>query len=90
MSKLTETVCIKVSKEVKDFLDDLDNSSDFIRSLIRQSMMMNEDLSEHFEIVTRDGEDFYTFDEDRLEDTLTKISKETFLNAMDLFIKRNK
>jgi len=88
MSKLTESVSIKVSKETKQFLDSIDNSSDYIRSLIRHSMIMNNELSEHFEIVTRDGDEYYSFDEEKLEDTLKEIASETFKNALSTIIKQ--
>jgi len=38
MSNLTETFCFKVSKEMKSFLDGLENPSNYARSLIESDI----------------------------------------------------
>jgi len=41
MSKLTETVCIKVSEDDKEFLDSLENKSKFIRNFVNTYSIAN-------------------------------------------------
>ncbi len=66
MSKLTETFCFKVSKEMKSFLDDTENTSDYVRQLIAQNMRIREKVKDISSLEDLDGEMCYAYDEDEL------------------------
>lgn len=68
MSKLTETFCFKVSKEMKIFLDDTDNSSKYVRQLILQNMRIRDKAKEISSLEDVDGEMVYAYDEESLDE----------------------
>lgn len=88
MSKLTETVCIKVSKETKSFLNDLDNSSEFIRRLILRSQKVKSEISSITEFLVQDGDRMISFDEKRLEEIIKETSESIILEIFDQVINK--
>lgn len=71
MSKLTETFCLKVSKEIKSFLDRTDNSSDYVRQLILQNMRIRNKVESISSIENIDGKNYVAYDEDKLRDLVS-------------------
>lgn len=88
MSKLTETVCIKVSKDTKQFLDELDNSSKFIRDLLIRSQTVKDRLEPITTVKMIDGEKMIGFDEEQLDaitqDLSRLVYKEIFTHALKI------
>lgn len=71
MSNLTETFCLKVSKEIKSFLDDTDNSSDYVRQLIFQNMRIRDKAKIISSLEEADGKKYYAFDKEMLRDLIS-------------------
>src|SRR5690625_1268685 len=94
MSKLTETVSFKVSKETKDFLSTLDNSSEFLRRMIKINQKIGDELSKIVSKKIIEGEEYIQFsDEDslaRIADKLNKsILQEVFRHSLNITDNKN-
>jgi len=70
MSKLTETFCFKVSKEMKSFLDDSENPSDYVRQLVLQNMRIRNKVKDISSLEVIDGESYYQYKEEELHDLM--------------------
>lgn len=90
MSNLTETVCFKVSKETKEFLNGLDNSSKFVRELILRSMELGNELESITSIETMDGQEYIAYEEEKLEKIADRLSKSVMREVFTHSLNKNK
>lgn len=79
MSNLTETFCFKVSKEMKQYLDDTDKSSEYVRQLILQNMRIRDTVSKISSAGVHKGEEYIEYDEEKLNELISKEVMETVM-----------
>lgn len=94
MSKLTETICIKVSKETKQFLDERENSSKYVRDLIVRSKRFNNDMRHAIAIKEDMDGKHVVYDKEKLtkliDEIQESIAEDIFGHSLDMIEKRNK
>lgn len=92
MSNLSETVSFKVSKEMKTFLDNTENSSDYLRQLIFQNMRIRNRVKDISSLENVDGEVLYTYDEDEInklvQDEVVKTVVCHIINETKIVLKK--